>query len=44
LVSALVQFSMSADRLHVIAYNLIRLSNIPLAQASPQEWPAMEVA
>jgi hypothetical protein len=30
--------------LHVIAYNLIRLSNILLAQPSPQEWPVMEVA
>jgi len=30
--------------LHVIAYNLIRRSNILLAQPSPQEWPAMEVA
>jgi hypothetical protein len=30
--------------LHVIVYNLIRLGIILLAQPSPQEWPAMEVA
>jgi hypothetical protein len=30
--------------LHVIAYNLIRLGNILLAEPSPQEWPVMEVA
>ncbi len=30
--------------LHVIAYNLIRLSNLLLAQPSPQEYPAMAAA
>jgi hypothetical protein len=30
--------------LHVIAYNLIRLSNLLLAQPSPQEYQAMAAA